>query len=190
MPGAGKRSTLPTHAATPDVGADMLRAGEFRRLTEARIGAGLVHLVDQVADRRTGRETGRRVRLTALGRNPELRHFARLALKFGRPLHQFHGLARCIGHDLDLAMALDRKSLDRFAGLGDAFDHAASPLRLDSDDDHGGDVRVAAGADQGAEMKLEVLAELQTAVMVGQREAAVDVVGDLFARRVGEVIER
>src|SRR3546814_16149287 len=39
-------------------------------------------------------------------------------------------------------------------------------------------------------MQLEVLAELQPPVVVRQREAAVDVVGHLFAGGVGEVIQR
>src|SRR3546814_18109514 len=39
-------------------------------------------------------------------------------------------------------------------------------------------------------MQLEVLAELQPPVVVRQREAAVDVVGHLFAGGVGEVVQR
>ena len=60
---------------------------------------------------------------------------------------------------------------------------------LDADHDHGGDVRVRAGADQRAEMELEVLAELQPAIGVRQGERALDVVRDRLAGGVGEVVE-
>ena len=36
---------------------------------------------------------------------------------------------------------------------------------------HGGDVRIRAGADHGAEKQIEILAELQAAVGVGQARA-------------------
>ena len=55
---------------------------------------------------------------------------------------------------------------------------------------HGRDVRVRAGADQGAEMQVEILAELQTAVGVRERERALDVVGDRLAGGVREIVER
>jgi hypothetical protein len=69
----------------------------------------------------------------------------------------------------DIAMALDAEADHRFASPGDAVDDALGPAILDADDDDGGDVRVRAGADQGAEMDLEVLAELQTAIGVRDR---------------------
>src|SRR3546814_7195305 len=82
-----------------------------------------------------------------------------LALQLGRPLHEFLGLARGVRHHLDLAVTLDGEAFHRLAGLANAVDHAAGPLRLDADDDDRGDVGALAGADQGAEVQLEVLAE-------------------------------
>ena len=55
---------------------------------------------------------------------------------------------------------------------------------------HGGHVGVAAGADQGAEVQIQVLAELQPAIGVRHRHRALDVVGHRLAGRVGEIIER
>src|SRR5262249_44298181 len=54
----------------------------------------------------------------------------------------------------------------------------------------GGDVGAGAGADQGAEMELEVLAELQPAIGMRQGQGALDVVGDGLAGGVGEIVER
>ena len=48
---------------------------------------------------------------------------------------------------------------------------------------HGGDVRVRAGADHGAEMQIQVFAELQPAVGVRQRHRALDVVRRPLRRR-------
>ena len=87
-------------------------------------------------------------------------------------------------------MALDGEALDRLAGLGNALDDAAGPARLDADYDHCRHVGIAAGADQGPEMQFQVFAELQAPIVVRQRQAAVDVVGDLLAGRVGQVVER
>jgi hypothetical protein len=67
------------------------------------------------------------------------------------------------------------EALDRLAGLADALDHATRPARLDADDHHRGDVGVAAGADQGAEVQIQVLAELQAPVGWGSARVAVDV---------------
>src|SRR3546814_5262425 len=99
-------------------------------------------------------------------------------------------LARGVRHHLDLAVTLDGEAFHRLAGLANAVDHAAGPLRLDADDDDRGDVGALAGADQGAEVQLEVLAELQAPIVVRQREAAVDVVGHLLAGGVGEIVQR
>ena len=49
---------------------------------------------------------------------------------------------------------------------------------------------IGAGADQCAEEELEVLAELQPPIGVGQRHRALDVVGDRFGGRIGEIVER
>ena len=64
------------------------------------------------------------------------------------------------------------------------------PAVLDADHDHGGDVGVGAGADQRAEVQIEVGAELQPAVGMRDRQRALDVVGDRLAGRVGEIVER
>ena len=48
----------------------------------------------------------------------------------------------------------------------------------------------AAGADDGAEVQVEVGAELQPAVGVGQGHGALDVVGDALAGGVGDVVDR
>ena len=45
------------------------------------------------------------------------------------------------------------------------------------------------GADQRAEVQVEVRAELQAAVGVGQRHRALDVVRDRLRRGVGEVVD-
>src|SRR3546814_2301955 len=95
-----------------------------------------------------------------------------LALQLGRPLHEFLGLARGVRHHLDLAVTLDGEAFHRLAGLANAVDHAAGPLRLDAADDDRGDVGALAGADQGAEVQLEVLAELQAPIVVRQREGS------------------
>jgi hypothetical protein len=52
----------------------------------------------------------------------------------------------------------------------------------------GGDVGVGAGADHGAEMQLEVLAELQAAIGMRDRQRALDVVGHRLAGGVGDVV--
>src|SRR5204863_7947057 len=49
---------------------------------------------------------------------------------------------------------------------------------------------IGAGADQGAEVQVEVLAELQPAVGMRQRHRALDVVGDRLAGRVRQIVER
>jgi hypothetical protein len=46
-----------------------------------------------------------------------------------------------------LAVPLERETLGRLAGLGDAVDDAPGPARLDADDDDRGDVRISPGAD-------------------------------------------
>jgi hypothetical protein len=64
------------------------------------------------------------------------------------------------------------------------------PARLDADHHAGGDVRVGARADDGAEMQLQVLAELQPAVGVGQRDRPLDMGGHGLGRGVGDVVDR
>ena len=64
------------------------------------------------------------------------------------------------------------------------------PARLDADDDTGGDIRIRSRADHRAEMQVQVLAELQAAVRMGQRDRALDVVRHGLAGRVGNVVDR
>ena len=82
------------------------------------------------------------------------------------------------------------KPVDRLAGRRDAVDDLLRPLLLDADDDDRGDVRIAAGADQRAEMQVEVGAELQPAVGMRDRQRALDVVRDRLAGRVRQVVDR
>ena len=86
-------------------------------------------------------------------------------------------------------MLFDAEALHRLAGRSDAVDDALRPLLLDADHDDGGDVRVAAGADQRAELEVEVGAELQAPVRVRDRERSLDVVGDRLGGGVGQVVD-
>ncbi len=61
---------------------------------------------------------------------------------------------------------------------------------LDADDHDGGDVRIGAGADQRAEVEIEVGAELQATIGVREGKCALDIVRDRLARRVREIVER
>ena len=82
------------------------------------------------------------------------------------------------------------KPCDRLAGGGDAVDDALGPAVLDADHHDRRDVRVAAGADQRAEVQVEVGAELQPAVRMRNRHRALDVVRDRLGRGVGQVVDR
>jgi hypothetical protein len=86
--------------------------------------------------------------------------------------------------------ALDREGLDGLARLGDAVGDARRPVRLDADDDGRGDVRVPPGADQRAEVQLQVLAVLQPPVGVRQRQRSRHLRGGRLAGRVREVVDR
>src|SRR5690606_17616204 len=76
------------------------------------------------------------------------------------------------------------------AGGGNGVHHALGPAFFDADDHDCRDVRVAAGTDQRAEMQFQVFAELQAAVGMRQGHRALDVVGDGFGGRVGNVVDR
>jgi hypothetical protein len=82
------------------------------------------------------------------------------------------------------------KPTDGLAGRGDAVRDLLGPAVLDADDDDRGDVRIAAGADQGAEVKVEVGAELQPPVRMRDRQRALDVVRDRLGGGVRQVVER
>src|SRR6185503_20909166 len=59
-----------------------------------------------------------------------------------------------------------------------------------ADHDHCGDVRIAPGADQCAEMQVEVRAELQAPVWMRDRHHALDVVLDCLRRGIRQVVDR
>jgi hypothetical protein len=79
----------------------------------------------------------------------------------GGVLDHLVGGAGGVRDGVDVAVLLDGEALDRLAGRGDALDDLPVQPGLDADDDDAGDVRVGAGADQRAEMQVEVGAELQ-----------------------------
>ena len=89
-----------------------------------------------------------------------------------------------------VAVHLDAVAGNGLAGLRDAFRHALRPALLDADNHHRGDVGVGAGADQGAEMQLQVRSELEPAIGVRNRHSPLDVVRNRFGRRVREVVDR
>ena len=77
----------------------------------------------------------------------------------------------------------------RFAGLGDALDNTIGPLRFNADNDHRRHIRVTAGADQGAEMQFEILAELKPAIGMGNGQGSLDVIGNRFTGGIGKVVQ-
>ena len=84
----------------------------------------------------------------------------------------------------DVALALDGKSGHRLSRLRDSVHDLLRPARLDANHDRRGHIGIRAGADHGAEEKLEVLAELQAPVGVGQAQRALDVVGHGLGRGI------
>src|SRR6185503_7548158 len=113
-----------------------------------------------------------------------------LAAQLARPLQVFARLERGAPDGLVIAVAFDAEERNRLAGGGDAVGHLLRPAVLDADDDGRGDVRIRAGADQGAEVQVEVGAELQPPVRVRQRHGALDVVLDRLRGGVREVVDR
>jgi len=57
-------------------------------------------------------------------------------------------------------MALDPETGDGLTGRANAVDDLLRPKRLDADNDAGGDIGVGTGADHGAKVQVEILAEL------------------------------
>ncbi len=168
----------------------MLAAGDLGGLAEDAVNALGQQLVIHIADGRAGRETRRGVALAAFGRDPQLGDRAFLALEFGSVMHEFLRLARGVHDRLQVAILLDGEARNRLAGLGYAIDDALGPARLDPDDDAGRHVRIGAGADHGAEMQVEIGAELQPAIGMRQGHRALDVVGDTLAGGVGDIVDR
>ena len=165
-------------------------AGDLAGLAEDAVNALRDQLVVHVADGRAGAEAGGGVALAAFRRDPQIGDAAFFLFQLGCPVQEFLGLVGGLGDGGDVAVALDAEADHGLAGFRDALDHAVGPAVLDADHHDGCDVRVAAGADQGAEMQIEVGAELQAAVGVRDRQRALDVVGDRLAGRIREIVER
>ena len=89
-----------------------------------------------------------------------------------------------------IAVQLDTITGDGLAGLGDFLDDAVGPFFLDADHHYGGDIGVAARADQRAEMQIQVRAELQAAIRMRDVSGALDVMRHRFASSVGQIIQR
>ena len=152
-------------------GDDLLAAGELGGLAEHQRAARGVQLVEGVADGRIGAAARGRVRLAALGRDPQLGQRALDALLLARPLQILARRLRRPHDRVVVAVQLDAEAGHRLAGRGDAVDDLLGPVVLDADDDDRGDVRIAAGADQRAEVQVEVGAELQPAVRDAESRA-------------------
>ena len=105
-------------------------------------------------------------------------------------LHHAIGRAGCIGDGVDIAILFDGEAFHWLARFGDAFNDAAGPAWFDANHDNAGDIRVAARADQRAEMQIQIGAELQAAIGVRNGQRAFDVVRDRFAGSVGKIVNR
>ena len=89
-----------------------------------------------------------------------------------------------------IAVQLDAEAGDRFAGRRDPVDNALGPAFLDADDDHCRDIGIGAGANQRAEMQVEIGTELQPAIRVRNGQRAFDVVPDGFGGCVRQIVDR
>ena len=167
----------------------MLAAGQFRGFAEEQGGALFIQLVVGVADGGVGGDAGGGVGFAALGGDPQFADVTLGALVFGGHLYEFLGLAGRGTDGVVLAVLLDGETDNRLAGLGDAFDDAIGPLRLDADDNHCGNVRIAARADQGAEIQVQIVTELQAAIGMRQGHGALNIVRYRFASGVGQVVQ-
>ncbi|MGF6986996.1 hypothetical protein QFZ99_006537 [Paraburkholderia atlantica] len=87
-------------------------------------------------------------------------------------------------------MQFDAEAHHRFAGLRNPIDDTLGPALLDTDYHHRRDVRIAACADQRAEMQFEVGAELQPPIRMRQRHGPLDVVFDRLRRGIGQIVDR
>ena len=181
---------LGAHFVVGTAGHDqMFAAGDFRGFAEEGSGPGFPQLVKSVAHRGVGGNARRGVGFAALSGNPQLVHAALGALQLGGVVHKFLGLERSGADGLQVAVLLNAEAGHRLAGFGNAVHHALGPLGFDADNHHSGHVGVAAHADQRTEMQVQVFAELQAAVGVGQGQGALDVVGHGLAGGVGKVVQ-
>jgi hypothetical protein len=164
-------------------------AGQLGRLAEYERAAGGVEFVERVADRRIGTAAGRGVRFAALARNPQVVQRAFGALLLARPLQKLTRGRRCAPDRVVVAVKLDAEALHRFPGRCDAVDDTLRPLIFDADHHNGGDVGIAAGADQRAKVQLEIRAKLQPAVGMRNCQRAFDVVRDRFGGGIGKIVD-
>jgi hypothetical protein len=171
-------------------GDDLLAARQLGGLAEDERAARRVELVEGVADRGIRAAAGRRVRFAALGRHPELRQRALHALQLARPLQVLARGLRGAHDGVVVAVQLDAEARHGLARRPDAVDDLLRPLVLDADHHDRGHVRIRPGADQRAEVQLEVGAELQPAVGVRNRQRALDVVRHRLARGVRQIVHR
>ena len=180
-------------AADPVIGAtglhQMFAAGEFGGFTEHQRAAFFIQLVERVTDGRAGGQAGGGVGFAAFAGNPQVGDGAFHFLEGGGVLHEFLRLAGSAGDGVDLAVLFDAEAGNGLAGLGNAVHHVLGPLFFDADNDDGGNVRVAAGADQGAEVEVKVGTELQTAVRMLDGNGAADVIGNGVASGLGKVVQ-
>ena len=167
----------------------MFAAGEFGGFTEHQRAALFIQLVERVTDGRAGGQAGGGVGFAAFAGNPQVGDGALHFLEGGSVLHELLRLAGSAGDGVDLAVLLDAEAGNGLACLGDAVHHVLGPLFFDADNDDGGNVRVAAGADQGAEVEVKVGTELQTAVRMLDGNGAADVIGNGVASGLGKVVQ-
>ena len=78
---------------------------------------------------------------------------------------------------------------NRLACLGNAIDDPLRPARLDTDDNHGGNIGIGTGADHCPEMQLKVFTKLQPAISMRQGHCALDIVCR-FTGSVRDIINR
>ncbi len=105
-------------------------------------------------------------------------------------MDEFLGLPGGFFNRLQVAGTLDAETGDRLAGLCDGADDVIRPVWLDPDHHGSGDVRIFGCADEGIEGQLQVFAELQPTVRVGQRHRAADQAGHAVDGSIGDVVYR
>ena len=104
-------------------------------------------------------------------------------------LHEFLRLAGSAGDSVDLAVLFDAKPATGLPVLAipstTSWVHFSSmPITMTA-----ATFRVAAGADQGAEMEVKVGTELQTAIRMLDGNGAADVIGNGVASGLREVVQ-
>lgn len=87
-------------------------------------------------------------------------------------------------------MLLNAEAHHRFARFGDTVNHLLGPAILDTDHHHRGNVRIAAGTDQRAEMQIQIGTKLQAAIRMWNRHRAFDVMRHRFGGGVGKIVDR